>query len=151
MSFLRRPWFRLSFIVGLFLLSTVARAQSKQPPRASATKGDSVWVIVNSVKADKRAQFERFCNELFWPGAAKLSAADQRVFRQTRVLQAVRPEADGTYAYLFIMDPVIKGANYDIQAFLKKMYDAPKAAAYYQLFQESLAREQHTYVAVQSR
>lgn len=119
--------------------------------RSLAASGDTVWVIVNSVKPDKRAQYERFVNELFWPLAAKLSAADQRTFHQTRVMNAVRPEADGTYAYLFIMDPVQRGHNYDILALLNKMYDKAKAADYYKLFTESLARPQQQYTAVQSR
>jgi hypothetical protein len=120
------------------------------PTRALAVAGDTVWVIVNHIKADKRAQFERFCTELFWPGAAKLSAAEQRVFRQTRVLNATRPDADGSYAYLFIMDPVLRGASYDIPMYLNKMYGAEKAAAYDKLRQACLARRADQYRTVQT-
>ena len=116
-----------------------------------AVAGDTVWVIVNHVKADKRAQFERFCTELFWPGAARLSVAEQRVFRQTRVLNAARPDADGTYAYLFIMDPVLRGASYDISAYLKEMYGSEKATTYDQLRLACLARQPDQYRSVQTR
>ncbi|GAB3869918.1 hypothetical protein GCM10028824_17760 [Hymenobacter segetis] len=116
-----------------------------------ATTGDTVWVIVNSVKPDKRAQYERFVNELFWPLAAKMSATDQRTFRQTRVLNAYRPETDGTYSYMFIMDPVLHGHSYDILKLLEKGYGKTKAAEYNKLFTESLARPQKQYAVVQSR
>jgi hypothetical protein len=119
------------------------------PSRAAA--GDTVWVIVNYVKADKRAQFERFCSEQFWPLARKLNPADQRAFRQTRVLNAVRAEADGTYAYVFIMDPKIPRQNYSIEAFLKKMYAKEQAAAYYKQFTDCLANDGKQYLTVQTR
>lgn len=146
-----------NYALGLAMLALAllhapdAVAQQKAHSRALAVAGDTVWVVVNPVKPDKRAQFERFVNEIFWPSAAKLSAADQRTFRQTRVLNAVRPEADGTYAYLFIMDPVQRGFGYDILALLNKTYSKEKAADYYKLFTESLAGEQRTYVTVQTR
>ena len=146
-----------NYVLGLALLALglvhapEAAAQQKAPARALAAAGDTVWVVVNPVKADKRAQFERFVNEIFWPSAAKLGAADQRTFRQTRVLNATRPEADGTYSYLFIMDPVLKGASYDILALLTKVYGKEKAAGYHKLFMESLAGKQRTYVTTQTR
>lgn len=57
-----------------------------------ANEGDTVWVIVNHIKADKRQDFERFVHEIFWPMAKKLKAEDQRLFRQTRVLHPVAAE-----------------------------------------------------------
>ena len=128
-----------------------AAAQQKAQSRALAVAGDTVWVLVNSVKPDKRAQFERFVDEIFWPSAVKLSAADQRAFRQTRVLNAVQPEADGTYAYLFIVDPLQKGFTYNILALLSKVYGKEKGAEHYKLFTESLAAKQRAYVSVQTR
>ncbi|MFD2220885.1 hypothetical protein [Hymenobacter bucti] len=124
-------------------------SQAQQAPRAAT--GDTVWVIMNHVKADKRAQFERFCSEQFWPMARKLSPADQRAFRQTRVLNATRPDADGTYTYLFIMDPRIPKMNYSINAFLEKMYGKEQAVTYSKQLADCLAREANEYVTVQSR
>ena len=155
----RRRWLFTGIILLVLLLAELpGHAQGvragvpKAPPkRALALTSDTVWVIVNHIKADKRAQFEHFCTELFWPGAAKLSAAEQRVFRQTRVLNATRPDADGTYAYLFIMDPVLRGASYDIPMYLNKMYGAEKAAAYDKLRQACLARRADQYRTVQTR
>ncbi|WP_303309599.1 hypothetical protein [Hymenobacter sp. BT730] len=128
-----------------------ATAQQKKTTRELAKPGDKVWVIVNPVKADKRVQFEHFVSDIFWPTFAKLGPEEQHVFRQTRVLNAVRPEADGTYAYLFIMDPVIPGASYDIEAVLKKAYGPEKGAEHYKLYTESLAGAQKTYSVLETK
>ena len=141
----------LSLVSVLVIHLLPCAAQQPKPKRNTAQAGDKVWVIVNSVKADKRAQFERFVTAIFWPGAAKLSPAEQRVFRQTRVLNLTAPEADGTYSYLFIMDPLILGANYEIDHLLQKEYGAAKATEYLKLYGSSLAGKQHQYLMVQTK
>jgi hypothetical protein len=117
-------------------------------PRAK--NGDTVWVIINHVKADKRQQFEQFVHQVFWDSASKLSAADQQVFRQTRVLHPTVPEKDGTYSYIFLMDPYIPGGNYNISALLNKMYGEPKASQYNKMLDETTTKSQTQYLEVQS-
>lgn len=130
---------------------TMKSAQQSPGVRPMAKEGDKVWVFVNHIKADKRQQFEKFIHEVFWPMAQKLSAADQQVFRQTRVLLPAEAEADGTYSYLFIMDPVIEGGDYDIESLLQKMYGKEKAKEYATMLEETEARGQTGYRLVQSR
>ncbi len=128
-------------------------APSAAVPAARAATGDTVWVLVNRIKADKREQFERFVEE-FWASSLKLGETDpteRRVFQHTRVLNPTRPNADGTYTYIFIMDPVIPGGNYDIESTLKRMYPADEAARRLKMFEETLAGEQSGWTVVQSR
>ena len=115
-----------------------------------AQEQDTVWVIVNPVKADKKEQFEKFINEFFWPRATKLSASEQQVFKHTRVLYPTRQEADGSYNYMFIMDTVIAGGDYDIDSLLKKIYGEEKANEYIQMYNETTAGPQTAYREVQS-
>ena len=129
----------------------LTQAQDRPVGRELAAEGDTVWVILNHVKPDKRAQFERFVEEIFWAEAKRLSEADQRVFRQTRVLYPIAPEPDGTYTYFFIMDPVLSGADYDIGRFLEKMYGAEKAEEYFSMFDDATSAPQTVYPVVQSR
>lgn len=124
----------------LFLLVFVAGAaagQSKPAPRPRANTGDEVHIWAYPVKAGKQKQYEHFVHDIFWPGAAKLSAAGQKVFRQTRVMHPVAANPDGTYTYLFVMDPYIKGEDYDIESLVKKMYGVKQGAAYYKLFADA--------------
>ena len=125
-------------------------ADSKSGPLRAA-EGDSVWVFVNHIKADKREQFERFVHEIFWDSASRLSEPEQLVFRQTRVLHPNQPEKDGTYSYIFIMDPVIPGGDYSIESLTKKIYGDQKAKEYLAMLEETNAREQTGYIMVQSR
>ncbi|GAA4395562.1 hypothetical protein GCM10023187_02610 [Nibrella viscosa] len=53
-------------------------------------------------------------------------------------MHPVKANPDGTYTYLFIMDPYIKGEDYDIESLVKKMYGAQKGAEYYKLFAEAI-------------
>jgi hypothetical protein len=131
--------------------SIYGQTNTAHSQRMAAKEGDTIWVLINHVKADKKEQFEKFINEIFWPMAKKLSPAEQRVFKQTRVLYPVTPEPDGTYSYMFIMDPVIPGGNYDIDELLRKMYDPQKAEEYLKMWNDTYVRDQTRYMVVQSR
>ncbi|WP_221392042.1 hypothetical protein [Dyadobacter sp. NIV53] len=137
----------LATFLTFILWCSTAAAQS----RFMAKPGDKVWVFVNTVKADKRPQFEQFLHDIFWAGAKKLGEDDQKVFLQTRILHPTAAEADGTYSYLFIMDPVIEGGNYDIKSLLTKMYGDSKAEQYYKIFEDASVGEQKGYRLTQSK
>ncbi|MPR35446.1 hypothetical protein [Salmonirosea aquatica] len=140
-----------NLILIVALLSVLGSGAANAQSRMMAKSGETVWIFINPVKADKREQFEKFLHEIFWPGAKKLSAADQKVFRQTRILHPTKPENDGSYAYIFVMDPVIDGADYDIPSLLKKMYGEAKGMEYNELFESSLNGPQIGYIEKQSK
>ncbi|GAB3902450.1 hypothetical protein GCM10028803_29160 [Larkinella knui] len=141
---------RLSMVCGLIALLTTPVLS--QTTRSVAKPNETVWVIAYPVKANKRAQYERFIHEIFWPGARNLSAAEQKIFKQTRVMHPTKPEADGSYAYLFIMDPVIKGADYGIESLLTKMYGKQKAAEHLKLFKDAVIEKNYkSYYVTQSK
>jgi hypothetical protein len=129
--------------------------RKEAPARALSQQGDTVWIIINPVKADKRQQFEKFVHEIFWDKAfdkaSKLSLQDQRAFRQTRILHPTAPEADGTWSYIFFIDPVLKGVDYGIESMLVKLYGEAKAREYMELVNEATAGEQKSYITLQSR
>jgi hypothetical protein len=135
-------------LICLFILSSLVTNAQKTHVRA--TKGDTVWVIVNHVKPDKKDQFEKFLTETFWGASKNLKGNDQAVFKQTRILYPTKPESDGTLSYIFLMDPLIANGDYDIQSLLKKMYGDDKAGEYSKVFDETSAAEQTMYVQVQS-
>ncbi|QHW01505.1 hypothetical protein GJR95_29630 [Spirosoma endbachense] len=123
-----------------------------QTSHMAAKPNETVWVVAYPVKASKRAQYERFVHEIFWPGAKKLSVAEQKIFKQTRILHPTKADADGYYSYLFIMDPVIKGADYDIASLLTKMYGEPKGKEYFKLFTDAVKPNSYKeYIVTQSK
>ena len=117
---------------------------------AHANEGDSVWVIMNYIKPDKKEQFEKFVHEAFFPKAQMLSHADKQLFQKTRILGPTRQEADGNYIYIFLIDPYVPGGDYGIDAMLKKIY-GDKWQQYGNMFGETQAREQSQYMMVQTK
>lgn len=137
----------VTLLFGMLVVHYSGIAQS----RTMAKPGENVWVFVNSVKADKRPQFEQFLHEIFWPGAEKLSGDDKKVFSQTRILHPTKAEADGTYSYLFVMDPVVIGGDYDITSLLTKMFGEAKALEYQKMFDDATSGPQKGYLLTQSK
>ena len=93
-------------------------------PQPRATAGDPVWVVINRVEADKREQFETWLQD-FW-GVLEANVAegtarpgDREALEHTRVLRPTRANEDGTYTYVFLMDPVFEEADYDIPTLLR--------------------------------
>lgn len=112
-----------------------------------AAKGERMWVLLNHVKADKWEQHEHFVHNILMPAAEKV---DPAAFRHTRFLHPAEQNEDGTYTSVWLMDPVIEGADYDILSLLKKAYGEDKAEEYLQLWNESLVSPQVGYELIQS-
>lgn len=127
------------------------KTDAKLSRNARSREGDSVWIFLTYVKADKREQFEKFVHEIFYDSATRLSAEEQKVFAQTRVIHPGEVQKDGSLVYMFMMDPVIPGADYQIPGLLAKIYGKEKAAEYEKIFNDCLAKEQVGFSGVQSR
>ncbi|HEV7347416.1 hypothetical protein [Telluribacter sp.] len=130
---------RNSLILVILMFAIGPPFAQKQPQvREMARSGQRVRVVAYQVQASKRDQYERFVHDIFWPGAAKLSPKEQQVFRQTRVLHPTKVNPDGSYTYTFIMDPVIEGADYNIESLMHKIYGKEKGSQFYKLFVTAL-------------
>ncbi len=112
-----------------------------------AAEGERMWVLLNHVKADKWEQHEHFVHNILMPAAEKV---DPAAFRHTRFLHPAEQNEDGTYTSVWLMDPVIEGAEYDILSLLKQAYGEDKAEEYGQLWEESLVSPQVGYGLIQS-
>ena len=127
----------------LLFNSPSAAAQSTGASAGRAKTGEPVLIVVNHVKADKKQQFENYLVRL-WEALDKLSASDpeiQRISRQTRVLRPVGADADGTHTFLFVMDPLIPTANYDMASILTKAFGEEEASQLTALFRAAIVEE----------
>jgi len=142
-------------VAALFLLGTTkSNMQSVKETSSSldrAAQGDTVWILLNHIKADKCQQFEKFVHDILWPIALESDPISQQVAHHTRVLHPVEMNEDSTYTYVFIMDPVIQGANYQFSYYLKKKYDEEKTKEYLKMANECFASPQTGYTVVQSQ
>ncbi len=113
-----------------------------------ATEGEHVWVILHQVRAEKRDQYEQVMHEIVAPAVAQ---AMPTAYLQTRFLHPTEPNDDGSYTYIFLMDPVVEGVDYSIEPLLKQVYGDERAADYSQVLDDAMIGAQRGYALVQSR
>jgi hypothetical protein len=121
--------------------------------RTRAGAGDTVWVLLNRVRPERREQFERFVQTVWRLGLDFGSRQDPevgRIFRQTRVLYPTEANADSTYTYVFLMDPPVGGADYSLAHILRRMLPDDSADALYRSFREALVHDQEGWTTLQT-
>ncbi|MEJ1237434.1 hypothetical protein WBG78_04835 [Chryseolinea sp. T2] len=128
-----------AFVLPFCILLCLASSESFSQAKRAAAK-DTVWIYITKVKPGKQADFEKFVHEIFFDKASKLSAKEQRVFKQTRVLHPIKAESDGSYNYCFLMDPTVPGGDYDIESLMKKIYGAAEAEKYLKMYNDAVIR-----------
>jgi hypothetical protein len=134
---LRRIGIALMFIAVVVLTSAgpayaqaapaaaAAQAPAAAPaPQARVFSGD-VGLMFNVIKPDKTADFEMVIGKL----KEALAKSDDPVHKQMaqgwRVIKNPEPMAQGgNYLYVFLIDPVVKDADYTVSRVLAKAFPA---------------------------
>ena len=126
-------------LLAAFLLPLFAYSQTKTDTRAQ--EGDQVWLIVNYVKADSKQAFEQFMEDIFFK-TLTMSRSPERAeqYRKTRFLKPAQQNEDGTWTYVFIMDPVVANANYDIEKLFQEQYSPEKSTELFKQYESYIAR-----------
>ena len=115
-----------------------------------AVEGERMWIRINTIKADKREEFERFVHTILRPAVEQVEPA---MARQVRFLHPREANADGTYTYVFLMDPLVEGydyAEYEIGELLKRAYGDTLGQEHDELGDEAMAAPQSGYDLTQS-
>ena len=110
-----------------------------------ASPGESMWVILNHVKADKRQEFEKFVYEILLPALkedAKVDLKSKKIIEQTRMLEPRRANKDSSYTYIWLMDPIVKDADYSYPGILNKVYSPEETKKYISMNDECLVSPQ---------
>ena len=128
-------------------MSYKSYVDSREREDIRAHKGQDVWVVLNHVRAEKCGAFEYFLHSILMPAIAHIHP---ETYNQVRVLHPTKSNADGTYTYAFLMDPVVHGGIYDISSILHEFYKSELADEYMKTWNEALALPQVEYDMVQS-
>jgi len=100
-----------------------APAQAAPAPQARVFTGD-VGLMFNVIKPDKTADFEMVVGKL----KDALAKSDDPVHKQMaqgwRVIKNPEPIQGGNYLYVFLIDPVVKDADYTVSRVLAKAFPA---------------------------
>ena len=113
--------------------------------KAVASSDESMWVILNHVKADKRKQFEKFAYEILLPALKEKAKSDlisKQIIDQTRMLEPMRANKDSSYTYIWLMDPIVKDADYSYPGILNKVYSPEETKKYISMNDECLVSPQ---------
>lgn len=110
------------------------------PAVQARTAADShIMIVLNYIKADKVTQFEDFYrNYLAVAGAEYFPEIKKTV----RVQKPVQQNEDGTYTYIFLMDPYMESASYDMGFVLSAKYGEEKADEYVNMYLDCLQDKQ---------
>ncbi|MBT4318719.1 MAG: hypothetical protein HN653_07500 [Candidatus Marinimicrobia bacterium] len=132
------------FLSGLFLI-LIGNVNSQT---TEAKQGESMWVLLNHVKADKRQQFEKFVYEVLFPALkenAKKDIISRNIIEQTRMLEPRRANKDSSYTYIWLMDPIVKNADYSYSGILSQVYSSEDTKKYISMHNECLVSPQFAY------
>lgn len=99
------------------------------PSRANVN--DNVMVVLNHVKSDKISQFEYFYKNYLATAGAEINPEAKAT---VRTFKPLGDNEDGTFTYIFLMDPMVKNYDYDIFNTLSKKYGAEKANEYLRMY-----------------
>lgn len=141
-----------TMLIALIIISGCG--QPKEQALQRAASGDTLWVLLNHVKPDKRQQFERFVEEIVNPAVEELAKSDSvmvAILNQTRTLYPTEPNEDSTYTYVWLMDPLVSGADYTFRGLFSRIYSQEKTEEYIDLFEDAIDRPQEGYVVIQKR
>jgi hypothetical protein len=102
-------------------------------------------IHLNHVAADKRAQFEEYVYDILMPAlkkSAETDGAQRSVLEQTRMLEPRQANKDGSYTYVWLMDPVAEDGDYTYQGILSKAYSPEQTEKYLSMVNECLTTPQ---------
>ena len=107
-------------VVGIGLLARVS-AQNGQPAHQKLTfDGDTaLWTM--AIKPDKTADFEQIMAKMRTALLKSENPARRQQAAGWKVMRMTQPLADGTIAYVHIVHPVVKDADYTV---MQALYEA---------------------------
>jgi hypothetical protein len=100
----------------------IAQEQAQPAQPAGMTFGTDAGIVFNIIKPDKTADFEEVLGKL----KEALERSEDPVRKQQaagwKVVKVQEPGPNNTVMYLFIMDPVVKDADYTVSTILAEAY-----------------------------
>ncbi|MGE5360283.1 MAG: hypothetical protein ACM3NQ_14805 [Bacteroidales bacterium] len=103
-------------------------AQQQQAPGVVFT-GDSA-IVLHYIKADKTADFEAAMGKVKEALVKSQSPERKQQAASWKIYKAAEPAGEGQVLYLFVIDPVVKGANYSVGTILGEGFPAEANAIF---------------------
>lgn len=95
------------------------------PPIARSVENDTILIIYNYIKADRVDDFKKFNFDILIPLGRKDNSP---AGRSARMLEPLRANDDGTYTFIYLMDPAVSTPGaYSMLPALTKEFGEEKA------------------------
>ena len=120
-------------------------ARMTQATVASPTRvfGSATGVVLNFIKADKTADFEEVVAKLKDALQSSPNATRKEQAASWKVYKSPDPGPAGSVLYMFIIDPVVKGADYAVATILAEGFSGDEFTALAKKYTDSYATGQN--------
>ena len=125
--------------------------------RQTAKNGEEVWLVINKIKFDKKQEFDKILFGEVMPAFTEYRVKDdekhelnKKSLKTMRLLRPTQINDDSTWTFLFIADPYIEGATYNIVPPLLQKYGNDGAQAVFDRWNACYAAGQEIYLSKQS-
>ena len=92
------------------------------PPLAGRVFAAEQGIILNAIRPDKVADFEAVIAKLRQALETSEDPVRNEQGRGWKILRATEPGPSGSVLFVFVMDPVVKGADYGVAKILSEAY-----------------------------
>jgi hypothetical protein len=140
----RSGWMALLLMVALLGAAPAARADQPEPAQAETPNNARMFpndggMVLNFIKSDKTADFEEVMSKL----KEALAKSDKPERRQQaagwKVFKSPDP-AGANVLYVFVVDPSVKGADYQVSNIIAEAFPVAEANVLLQKYAEAYAQ-----------
>jgi hypothetical protein len=103
----------------------------------------STGVVLNFIKPDKTDDFEAVVEKLKDALQNSSNAQRKQQAASWKVYKSSDPGPAGSVLYVYIVDPVVKGADYAVSTILAEAFSAEELAALFKQYTEAYATGQN--------
>ena len=143
----RPGWIVLGVIVGVLSSGVVRAAQPAPPAQAEPAKNPFMFMsdgslLINYVKPDKTADFEMVMGKIK-EALAKSDKPERKAQAEGwKIFKTDLPGPGGAVTYFAIVDPVIKGNDYNMRQILTEAFGVADTNTIYKTLADSVAGQQ---------
>jgi hypothetical protein len=150
---------RALIIYGIFftVASQLIAQSGTTVSRQTAKNGEEVFFVINKIKFDKKQEFDKILFGEVMPAITEYRDKDdeknemnKKSLKTMRLLRPTQINDDSTWTFLFIADPYIEGATYNIVPPLLQKYGEDGAQAVFDRWNDCFAAGQEVYLSKQS-
>jgi hypothetical protein len=147
-ALVRRPgWIALGIVVGVLASSAVHAAQAAPAAQAEPAKNPFMFMsdgslLINYVKPEKAADFEMVMGKVKEALAKSEKPERKGQAEGWKVFKTDLPGPGGAVTYFMIVDPVIKGNDYNMRQILTEAFGVADTNTIYKTLADSVAGQQ---------